>query len=78
MRPSSSQLNDRKLVLGDDHVGAELGCRAAERVYDCLEPPVRRIAMPDCPIPAAIALEQAILPSVATIVAAVTELMEDE
>lgn len=59
-------------------IGAEIGCRAAERVYDCLEAPVCRIAMPDCPIPAAIALERAILPTVERIVAAVTALMETE
>ena len=59
-------------------IAAEIGCRAAERVYDCLEAPVRRIAMPDCPIPAAISLEQAILPSIEKIVATVTELIEAE
>ncbi|MBI3802792.1 MAG: alpha-ketoacid dehydrogenase subunit beta [Nitrospirae bacterium] len=43
---------------------AEIGCLAAEKGFDDLRSPVRRIGMPDIPTPAGFTLEQYIYPSV--------------
>ncbi len=45
-------------------VCAEIGCLAAERWFDLLRAPVRRIALPDTPTPAGYTLEQFYYPNV--------------
>jgi pyruvate dehydrogenase E1 component beta subunit len=52
-------------------VSAEVAAIAAERAFDRLRAPVRRICVADCPTPASHVLEQAFYPNVADIVAAV-------
>jgi len=56
-------------------VGAEVAAQVAERAYDYLDAPVQRVATPDIPIPFSRPLEDAALPSVDTIVAAVRGLL---
>jgi pyruvate/2-oxoglutarate/acetoin dehydrogenase E1 component len=54
--------------------GAEVAARAAEECLDLLQAPVRRVASRDVPAPYAPVLEQAVVPTVERIVAAVREL----
>lgn len=56
-------------------VGAEVAAVIAEGGFGSLDSPVRRVACADAPIPCSPALEQAILPSVGKIVAAVESLI---
>ena len=56
-------------------VGAELAALLAEQAYEHLDSPIRRVACDDVPIPCSPTLEQAVLPSVAKIVAAVESLI---
>lgn len=55
-------------------VCAEIGCLAAERWFDRLRAPVRRIGLPDAPAPAGFALEQHYYPDVARISAVIREM----
>jgi pyruvate/2-oxoglutarate/acetoin dehydrogenase E1 component len=54
-------------------VASELAAGVAERAFDALRAPVRRLAVPDVPIPFAPGLEAAVIPDEAGIVAAVRE-----
>jgi pyruvate/2-oxoglutarate/acetoin dehydrogenase E1 component len=54
--------------------GAEVAARAADECLYSLEAPVKRVASLDVPMPAAPALEQAVLPSVGRIVRTIREL----
>ncbi len=56
-------------------VGAEVAAVIAERGFRSLDSPVLRVACADAPIPCSPTLEQAILPSVDKIVAAVESLI---
>ncbi len=56
-------------------IGAELAAVLAAEAYDCLDAPIRRLASPDCPLPAARNLEAALIPDEAAIVAAARELV---
>jgi pyruvate dehydrogenase E1 component beta subunit len=56
-------------------VGAEVAAVIADRCFEHLDSPVRRVACADAPIPCSPTLEQAILPSVEKIVAAVESLI---
>jgi len=55
-------------------VCAELGCIAAEKGFEQLKAPVRRIGLPDLPTPAGYTLEQLYYPDVKRISTAVKEL----
>ena len=55
-------------------VCAEIGCLAAERWFDYLKAPVRRIGLPDVPTPAGFTLEQFYYPDVDRMAAAIREL----
>jgi pyruvate/2-oxoglutarate/acetoin dehydrogenase E1 component len=55
-------------------VGAEVAARVAEHAYEYLDAPVRRVAMPDIPIPFSRPLEEAALPNEAAVASAVREL----
>ena len=55
-------------------VCAEVGCLAAERWFDYLKAPVRRVGLPDIPTPAGFTLEQFYYPDVDRIAAVIREL----
>jgi pyruvate dehydrogenase E1 component beta subunit len=55
-------------------VCAEIGCLAAERWFDYLKAPVRRIGLPDVPTPAGFTLEQFYYPDVDRMAGAIREL----
>ena len=67
----------RLVVVHEDSLtggwGAEIAARAADECLAYLEGPIKRVASKDAPAPAAPVLEQALLPQVADIVAAVRE-----
>ncbi len=56
--------------------GAEIAALIAERTFDWLDAPVRRIAYPDRPVPYQRDLEKSLLPSSADVVNAVREVLE--
>jgi pyruvate/2-oxoglutarate/acetoin dehydrogenase E1 component len=55
--------------------GAEVAARAADECLPYLEAPIKRVATWDVPVPCAPVLEQAVLPSVERIMAAVREVL---
>jgi pyruvate/2-oxoglutarate/acetoin dehydrogenase E1 component len=55
--------------------GAEVAARAADECLSYLEAPIKRVATWDVPIPCAPVLEQAVLPGVERIMAAVQEVL---
>ena len=65
----------RLVVVDEDTercgVGAEIGAQVMERAFEALRAPVGRVANPNLPVPYSPPLEQAVLPSVATIEAAI-------
>jgi pyruvate dehydrogenase E1 component beta subunit len=56
-------------------IAAEIASGIFEAAYDALDAPIRRLTLPDCPIPAARTLEAALLPDAARIAAAARELV---
>jgi pyruvate dehydrogenase E1 component beta subunit len=56
-------------------VASELAAGIAERAFDALRAPVRRLAVPDVPIPFAPALESSVIPDEDQIAAAARELV---
>jgi pyruvate dehydrogenase E1 component beta subunit len=56
-------------------VGAEVAALIADRAFEHLDSPIRRVACDDVPIPCSPTLEQAVLPSLGKIVAAVESLI---
>ncbi len=56
-------------------VGAEIGAMLMEEALDYLERPLRRVALPDVPIPTAAALEKFVLPNEQKIYDACHELL---
>jgi 2-oxoisovalerate dehydrogenase E1 component beta subunit len=56
--------------------GAQVAALIADRGFEFLDGPVRRLATPDVPIPFSPPLEQAVLPSARTIGSAIHELLE--
>jgi len=72
-----------RLVVVDEDVercgvGAEIGAQVMERAFGALRAPVGRVANPNLPVPYSPPLEEAVLPSVATIEAAILATMEAE
>lgn len=59
-------------------VSADIAARAAERGFGCLRAPIKRVACPDVPTPAANVLEKAFYPESPDIVKAVREVMSWE
>jgi pyruvate dehydrogenase E1 component beta subunit len=57
-------------------IGAEIAAASAEECFDALDAPVRRVAMPDVPMPYAKNLELALVPTEEEVVAAVRSVME--
>jgi 2-oxoisovalerate dehydrogenase E1 component len=64
---ASVRKTSRVLIAHEDSLtmgfGAEVAARVAENCFDTLDAPVRRVAARDCFVPAAAALEAAVLPS---------------
>jgi 2-oxoisovalerate dehydrogenase E1 component beta subunit len=56
--------------------GAQVSALIADRAFEDLDGPIRRVATPDVPIPFSPPLEQAILPSVDRVREAARELLE--
>jgi 2-oxoisovalerate dehydrogenase E1 component len=54
--------------------GAEIAALVAEHAFTYLDAPLRRIGGPDCPIPYAKILEDAVLPQTATVIDAIRDL----
>ncbi|HOX39918.1 MAG TPA: alpha-ketoacid dehydrogenase subunit beta [Candidatus Brocadiia bacterium] len=77
---ASAQRTGRLLIVEEGTItcglGAELGFRVFERIWDYLECPPRRLACPDVPIPCNTKLEAAILPSAVKIVDEARAMME--
>ncbi len=69
----------RLMIVHEDTItggwGAEVAARVADDCLGYLEAPIKRVATPDVPAPAAPTLEEAILPQVATIVAVVNAML---
>jgi pyruvate dehydrogenase E1 component beta subunit len=57
-------------------IGAEIAASASEECFDQLDAPVRRVAMPDVPMPYAKNLELALVPTEEEVVAAARSVME--
>jgi len=57
-------------------IGAEIAASTAEECFDQLDAPVRRVAMPDVPMPYAKNLELALVPTEEEVVAAARSVME--
>jgi pyruvate dehydrogenase E1 component beta subunit len=71
-----------RLVIVDEDtercgVGAEIGAQVMERAFEALQAPVRRVANPNLPVPYSPPLEEAVLPSVATIETAILATLPD-
>lgn len=75
----SVRKTNRVLIVEEDNLtagwGAELAARLAEGVFYYLDAPIKRIAAPDSPAPAAAALELDYLPTVERIVAGAKDLI---
>ncbi len=75
----SVERTGRLVVASEDvltcGVASEIAAMVAEQALWFLDAPIRRIAIPDTPIPFAPALERAVLPQVETIVAAAREVV---
>ena len=75
---ASAEKTGRVLVVDEGRltcsVASELAAGIAERAFGALRAPVRRLAVPDVPIPFAPSLEAAVIPSDEAIAAAVREL----
>lgn len=75
----SVRKTNRVLIVEEDNLtagwGAELAARLGEEVFYYLDAPIKRIAAPDSPAPAAAALESEYVPTVDRIVKAAKALM---
>jgi len=77
---ASVRKTSKLLVLHEDtHTGgfgAEIAATVAEQAFEDLDAPIRRLTAPDTPVPFAPVLEQAFIPQVSDVVAALRELAE--
>jgi pyruvate dehydrogenase E1 component beta subunit len=73
---------NRALIVEEDNLtggwGAEVAARLSEEMFFYLDAPIRRVAAPDTPAPCSPALEEAYVPGVEAIVAAVKEVLAIE
>ena len=76
----SAKKTNRVLIVEEDNRsggwGAEIAGQLGEEVFYYLDAPIKRVAAPDTPVPAAAVLEAAYVPDVEKIVAAVRLMME--
>jgi len=77
---TSVRKTSKLLVLHEDtHTGgfgAEIAATVAEQAFEDLDAPIKRLTAPDTPVPFAPVLEQAFIPQVSDVVAALRELAE--
>ncbi|HYF94984.1 MAG TPA: alpha-ketoacid dehydrogenase subunit beta [Symbiobacteriaceae bacterium] len=77
---ASVKKTHRLLVVDEDYLSygmsGEVAATVAEQAFDYLEAPVRRLAVPDVPIPFSRPLEQFVLPDAGKIARAVRELLK--
>jgi pyruvate/2-oxoglutarate/acetoin dehydrogenase E1 component len=76
----SVKRTSRLVIASDDvktgGVGAEISASVSEKAFGYLDAPISRVACPDTPIPFSPPLEQQYMPNAASIVNAVTIMME--
>ena len=76
---ASVSKTSRAVIVEEDTrrcgVGAEVAAILADNAFERLDSPIRRVACDDVPIPCSPTLEQAVLPSVEKVVAAVESLV---
>jgi pyruvate/2-oxoglutarate/acetoin dehydrogenase E1 component len=76
----SVRKTSKVLVLHEDTqtggFGAEIAATIAEEAFEDMDAPPKRLAAPDTPVPFSPALEQAFIPQVADVTAAIRELSE--
>ncbi|MCL6563020.1 MAG: alpha-ketoacid dehydrogenase subunit beta [Firmicutes bacterium] len=76
---TSVRKTHRLVIIDEDYrsfgMSGEIAAICAEEALDFLEAPIRRLAVPDVPIPYARPLEQAVYPSVESIVQTARELL---
>ncbi|MGH2842276.1 MAG: alpha-ketoacid dehydrogenase subunit beta, partial [Solirubrobacteraceae bacterium] len=76
---ASVRKTSKVLVLDEANrtcaAGAEVAALIAERAFEDLDGPVRRLATPDVPIPFSPTLEQAVLPGIDAVYEAIGELL---
>jgi pyruvate dehydrogenase E1 component beta subunit len=70
-----------RLVMAEEDwrtigIGAEIAASVSEQCFDALDAPVRRVAMPDVPMPYAKNLELALVPTEEEVVAAARSVMD--
>ena len=79
---NSVRKTTRLVIVSEDvltcGVAAEISALVAEHAIFSLDAPIRRISVPDTPIPFAPAMERAVIPQVQQIVAAIKELIPEE
>lgn len=77
---ASVEKTSRVLVLHEDTLtggfGGEIAATVAERAFEHLDAPIKRLAAPDTPVPFAPALEQEFLPQVEDVLASLRELLD--
>ena len=59
-------------------LGAEVVARASESLFGILEAPIRRVAAPDVPMPAAPSLQAAVVPNVGSVVSAALGVLDGD
>jgi pyruvate/2-oxoglutarate/acetoin dehydrogenase E1 component len=76
----SVKKTNRVLIVEEDNLtggwGAEVAARLGRELFYYLDAPIRRVAAPDTPAPAAHSLETTYVPTAETIVEAVHSLMD--
>ncbi len=76
---NSVKKTHRLLIVDEDYksfgLASEIACLVAEEALDYLDAPPRRLAVPDVPIPYSDTLEDFVIPSAASIAAAVKSLV---
>ena len=77
---ASVKKTNRVLIVEEDNLtggwGSEVAARLGQEVFYYLDAPIKRVAAPDTPVPAAATLEKAYVPSVDKILRAVQLLMD--
>lgn len=77
---TSVEKTSRVLVLHEDTLtggfGGEIAATVAERAFEHLDAPIKRLAAPDTPVPFAPALEQEFLPQVEDVLPSLRELLD--
>ena len=77
---SSIEKTSKVLVVHEDNLtngpGAEISALIADKYFELLDGPVRRVAAKDSPVPFNWLLEEKVLPQTEDIVSAIEELLE--